>query len=139
MEEEAYNQYNKLEDSKRKILGIEKSGTEVQRDLHQHTEKMLNINNNVGVMNLEIDNSQGLIKRMLKRETKNKLLMCSVFFALVIIFLIILIVRLSGSSDSGLKQNLNNGDNYNNDNNKDKDNSFLNSINNSQNSLTNDN
>lgn len=109
-EDEAYRQYNKLEASKRKILEVEKRGTDIQRDLHQQTETMIKVNSNIGSMNIELNDSNSLVKKMLRREAKNKLLICSVFVVVVIIFLLILFVKLSGSSNSGLKQNLSNGE-----------------------------
>jgi hypothetical protein len=106
---EAYRQYDKLEVTKRKILEVEKTGTNIQRELHQHTETMVKVNSNIGSMNIEIDDSGSLIKQMLKREVKNKVLLCSVIVVVVIIFLVILFIKLSGGN-SGLKQNLSNGE-----------------------------
>ncbi len=100
-EDEAYKQYNKLENSKRTMLGIENSAVEIQKDLHKQTETIIKVNSNIGSMNVEIDDSHGLLRNMLRREVKNKIALLSIVVAIIVIFLIVLFIKLGGSEDKG--------------------------------------
>ena len=102
--DEAYKQYNKLENSKRNMLGIENNATEIQRELHKQTETMIKVNNNVGSMNIELDDSSTLIRKMLRREQRNKIILASVILIFIIIFLIVLFIKVSSNNDSSPKQ-----------------------------------
>lgn len=97
-EVEAYRQFSLLENSKKSILNIEGRSNDVQRELHSQSETMMKVSNNVGLMNMEIDDSDSIVKRMIKRENKNKIALVSIVVGVFILFLLILFFRMSGSS-----------------------------------------
>lgn len=104
--DEAYKQYNKLENSKRNILGVEKNASEIQRELYKQTETMIKVNNNVGSMNIELDDSSTLIRKMLRREQRNKIILASVIVIFIIIFLIVLFFKINSNNETAPKLNI---------------------------------
>lgn len=96
----AYKQYEKLEASKRKILEIEKTGIDAQRELHQQTNTMLRVNTNIQSMNIELDDSNKLTKAMLRRENKNKLMICMILIALALVIVISIFLQFSKDSSA---------------------------------------
>lgn len=105
--DESFKQYEKLEKAKRSVMGIDQTAIEVQKELYQQTNKMIKVNNGLSKMNLEIDDSNVVIKSMLKRESKNKLLIVGAASVFVILFIIILIVKFTGTSSSEVQQSFN--------------------------------
>lgn len=102
--DESFIHYNKLEAANRKILGVDQTATEIHKDLFRQTETMLRVNNNIGSMNLEIDSSDSVLRSMLRRESKNKLMIVLAASIVVLIFVFILVFKLGGSNASGLKE-----------------------------------
>lgn len=104
----SYKQFEKLDKATNNILDIESRGTIVSKELKNHTETMLRVNNNLEDMNGELGSSSNLIKKMLRREQRNKLIIVIFSITLIIIFLTILTMRLIGGkneSTSNLHQN----------------------------------
>lgn len=107
IDEYSYKQFEKLDKATNNILDIESRGNIVSKELKNHTETMLRVNNNLEDMNGELGSSSNLIKKMLRREQRNKLIIVVLSITLIIIFLTILTMRLIGGkneSSSNLHQ-----------------------------------
>lgn len=105
--DEGFKQYNKLEKAQRIVLGIDQTAIEVQKELHHQTSKMMRVNNGISTMNFEIDDSNSVLKTMLKRESKSRLLIFGVATVFVILFIVILIFKFSGASSAELQSDFN--------------------------------
>ena len=111
----AYKQFTKLENSTRNVLDIESRVNSTSRELHGQTEKMMKVNSNLDGMNNGLSTSSILIKKMLKRESRNKLIIVVVSIAFILIFLMIVVMKISekfstktnSSSSSTVKTNNN--------------------------------
>jgi hypothetical protein len=90
----AWNQLEKLEGAKRATLDIIQTGNEIGRELHSQTEKMGGIKEKLNSMNDEIDNSNSIIRRMMRRENRNKAIIAVFSIGLIIVFLIIMYFKL---------------------------------------------
>lgn len=92
-EEIANSQSLKLEQAKRQMIDIESRGNNIGQELHFQTMKMKNINENTSKMNNELNNSNGLLRGMLKRENRNRIVIGVFSFAFVLAFLFIFILK----------------------------------------------
>lgn len=101
IDEYSYKQFEKLDRATNNILDIESRGNLVSKELKNQTETMLRVNNNLEDMNEGLGTSSNLIKKMLRREQRNKLIIVVLSASLIFIFLTILAMRLfSGKNDS---------------------------------------
>jgi hypothetical protein len=92
-EEMAWYQSSKLEQAKRSAFEIEKVSLDVMNDLHGQSNQMKGINVKISDMNENIDKSDSLLSKMLKRENRNKLLLYGIGLILLIILCFVLIVK----------------------------------------------
>jgi hypothetical protein len=90
-EEVAYNQHSKLEQGKRAMLEIESGGNDALKQLHHQTKIMNNALNNLDNEIEVLDHSNSLMKRMLRRENRNKLLIAVFLIVIILISLIVAI------------------------------------------------
>jgi hypothetical protein len=77
-----------LENSKRKMIEIESVSINIMENLNRNNENLLNVNNKVTNLNKEIDSGALIIRRIFRKENKNKLMIIGLSMALIIIFLI---------------------------------------------------
>ena len=107
-DEVVWNSFEKLEKAKRSTIEMENVSIEIARDLHNQTDKMKNIGSKVGDMNRELAVSTGLIGRMMRLQRRNKLIIGLFSLFLIMTFLVILYVKISGeSSNSNSNSNSN--------------------------------
>lgn len=99
-EEVIYQQFNKLEEAQRNILDIEGRGNNISRELNSQTEVMLRVNSNIDGMNEGLTASGSLIKKMWRRESRNKLVIVSVAIFFIFIFITIIMMKISSSSST---------------------------------------
>ncbi len=121
-DEAVYKQFNKLEEAQRNILDIENRGNSISRELNTQTEVMLRVNSNIDGMNEGLTASGSLIKKMWRRETRNKLIIATVAIFFVFIFVTILFMKLSSGGEvrvvnQGSASRLTNEDNFDNNSN----------------------
>lgn len=106
IDEYSYKQFEKLDRATNNILDIESRGNLVSKELKNQTETMLRVNNNLEDMNEGLGTSSNLIKKMLRREQRNKLIIVVLSASLIFIFLTILAMRLfSEKNDSSSMNN----------------------------------
>jgi hypothetical protein len=77
-----------LENSKRKMIEIESVSINIMENLNRNNENLLNVNNKVSNLNKEIDFGAIIIRRIFRKENKNKLLIIGFSMALIIIFVL---------------------------------------------------
>lgn len=99
-EEVVYQQFNKLEEAQRNILDIEGRGNSISRELNSQTEVMLRVNSNIDAMNDGLTASGSLIKKMWRRESRNKLVIASVAIFFIFIFITIIMMKFSSGSST---------------------------------------
>ena len=97
-EEKAWNQYENLENAKRKTIEMESISIDVARELHGHTEKMKGTNLKLTDLNKEISSSNKLITGMFRRAYRNKIVLVLFSLTLICIFLMIVYLKLFGSN-----------------------------------------
>ena len=90
-EEVAYNQHSKLEQGKRAMLEIESGGNDALKQLHHQTKIMNNALNNLDNEIEVLDHSNSLMKRMLRRENRNKMLVAVCLIIIIIVSLIVVL------------------------------------------------
>ena len=74
---------------------MENISIEVMRNLEHNTNNMKGINSKVGDMNVELDHSQSIMTRILKKENRNKVVIAIFSILLFIVFGIILYFKFS--------------------------------------------
>jgi hypothetical protein len=89
-EEKAWEQHDALEDVKRKTRQIEGMSIEVMKDLEKQTGKMKSTAGRLESTDKQLDESNGIITRMLRRENRNKTIIAVTGGLSVLAFLIIL-------------------------------------------------
>lgn len=95
-----YQQFNKLDEAQRNILDIEGRGNSISRELNNQTEVMIRVNSNLDGMNEGLTSSGSLIKKMWRRETRNKLVIVSVAIFFIFIFVTIILMKISSGSEA---------------------------------------
>jgi hypothetical protein len=93
-DEVAWNQLEKIQVAKRATIDIMQSSNDIGKELHGQTEKMSGIKEKLNNMNGEIDNSNSLIRRMMRRENRNKAIIAVFSIGLILVFLIIMYFKL---------------------------------------------
>ena len=126
-DEEAYNQSNKLDYGKRKMLEIEHDTKNIGKELNSHTDKIRKTDARIVNMGESLDDSDNLVTKMIKRERRNKLLIYGLIVFFCILFIIIVISKFGGNSDKPAYNTEDNKDNTDNINLKLNDNSISNS------------
>lgn len=96
-EELAWNQYEKLEKAKRTSYEMENISIEVAKELKGHTEIIKTAKDKLIEINGEINSSNSLISRMLRREYRNKIVLLMFCFAFLLIFLAIVYYKVFGA------------------------------------------
>lgn len=89
-EEIAWNQNEKLQNAKRKTIEMESVSIDVMRNLDKQSDQMKIVGNKIVDLNSEIDQSQDLINRMLRRENRNKIIIILFTLSLVLILILYL-------------------------------------------------
>ena len=93
-DELVWNQLEKIEGAKRATIEMEHISLEVSKELYSQSEKMGGISEKLKSMNGEIDNSNSLIRRMMRRENRNKAMIAIFSIFLIFLFLTILYFKL---------------------------------------------
>jgi hypothetical protein len=89
-EEMAWEQHQNLEQGKRKAIETEKVSFDIMLNLDRQTNQMKGIRDNMFVLNQNVDKSESIITRMMRRENRNKiyiLIFSSIFILLFCVFL----------------------------------------------------
>lgn len=96
----SYQQFSQLEKAQRSILDIEHRGNNIAKELNSHTDVMLKVNNNIDNMNEGLTSSDSLIRKMWKRQVKNRVMIAVVGISLLLIFLTIIFMKIGVFSSS---------------------------------------
>ena len=97
-------QNDSIEEIKRKTYDIENTGKNIMTNLNTQNDQMRSVRDNIKGLNGEIDESNGIISRMLRRENRNKLIIIIFFVILVIIFILIVMYKFkSAKTPEGTK------------------------------------
>ena len=97
-------QNDSIEEIKRKTYDIENTGKNIMTNLNTQNDQMRSVRDNIKGLNGEIDESNGIISRMLRRENRNKLIIIIVSVILVIIFILIVMYKFkSAKTPEGTK------------------------------------
>ncbi len=94
----AWSQGEKLEGAKRDMLKMEGVGNDIMRDLHGQTDQLKDITGNVGNMNMELEQSNSIMGRIMKIENRNKIIIAAVAIVILIGLILILYFKLAPSS-----------------------------------------
>ena len=86
-------QNDSIEEIKRKTYEIENTGKNIMTNLNTQNDQMRSVRDNIKGLNGEIDESNGIISRMLRRENRNKLIIIIFSVILVIIFILIVMYK----------------------------------------------
>lgn len=97
-------QNDSIEEIKRKTYDIENTGKNIMTNLNTQNDQMRSVRDNIKGLNGEIDESNGIISRMLIRENRNKLIIFIFSVILVIIFILIVMYKFkSAKTPEGTK------------------------------------
>ena len=97
-------QNDSIEEIKRKTYDIENTGKNIMTNLNTQNDQMRSVRDNLKGLNGEIDESNGIISRMLRRENRNKLIIIIFSVILVIIFILIVMYKFkSAKTPEGTK------------------------------------
>lgn len=97
-------QNDSIEEIKRKTYDIENTGKNIMTNLNTQNDQMRSVRDNIKGLNGEIDESNGIISRMLRRENRNKLIIIIFSVILVIIFILIIMFKFkSAKTPEGTK------------------------------------
>ena len=79
-----------LENAKRMTLEMEQSSIGIMRGLEENNQKLGDVNNKVISLNGELDDSNGIMTRILKKENRNKLVIAGFCIVLTVAFIAII-------------------------------------------------
>lgn len=97
-------QNDSIEEIKRKTYDIENTGKNIMTNLNTQNDQIRSVRDNIKGLNGEIDESNGIISRMLRRENRNKLIIIIFSVILVIIFILIIMFKFkSAKTPEGTK------------------------------------
>ena len=97
-------QNDSIEEIKRKTYDIENTGKNIMTNLNTQNDQIRSVRDNIKGLNGEIDESNGIISRMLRRENRNKLIIIIFSVILVIIFILIVMYKFkSAKTPEGTK------------------------------------
>ena len=97
-------QNDSIEEIKRKTYDIENTGKNIMTNLNTQNDQMRSVRDNIKGLNGEIDESNGIISRMLRRENRNQLIIIIFSVILVIIFILIVMYNFkSAKTPEGTK------------------------------------
>lgn len=85
----AYKQQQSLEQAKRVALDIEHQSIGIMNGLEQNNQVLRGVNNKVSNLNSNLDTSNSIMTRILKKENRNKLIIAGFSVLLLTIFSII--------------------------------------------------
>lgn len=97
-EELAWSQYEKLEKAKRTTYEMENISIEVAKELNGQSQKIKSVKDKLSDVNEEINSSNSLISRMLRREYRNKIVVLMFCLAFILIFLAIVYYKFFGAA-----------------------------------------
>ena len=86
----AWKQTSKIEAATRIALEMEHVSIGIMSGLEQNNQKLKGTNNKVTGLNDELDNSNGIMTRILKKENRNKLIIAGFSAVLFIAFIVII-------------------------------------------------
>ena len=89
-EELAWGQHQMLERAKTSSKQIESMSTEVMKELESQSGQLRGIKAKVNDIDQNIDRSNNLINRMMRRENRNKILISTFALSLLIVFCLIM-------------------------------------------------
>jgi hypothetical protein len=76
------------------MIEMDNVGLEIMNDLEHQNEIMKGVSTKLNDMNVNIENSNSLINRMIRRENRNKMIIFIFAMLIIFSFLIILCVKL---------------------------------------------
>lgn len=90
----ALKQSSNLEKAKMVAIDMEHVSIGIMNGLHENNQKLSGVNKKVSTLNSELDNSSGIMGRILKKENRNKLIIVGFSLLLALVFLIIIYSKL---------------------------------------------
>ena len=93
-------QNDSIEEIKRKTYDIENTGKNIMTNLNMQNDQMRSVRDNIKALNGEIDESNGIVSRMLRRENRNKLIIILFSVIIAIIFILIVIYKFKSTKTS---------------------------------------
>ena len=91
IEKEVFSQSLNLENSKRSMIEMESVSINIMGNLKRNNENLLNINNKVEDLSKEIDNGNTIMRRIFRKENKNKIVIA--VFTMIFLLMFVLIVN----------------------------------------------
>jgi predicted RND superfamily exporter protein len=101
-EEVAMEQMNKIDCVKRTTIEMEHISLEICKDLNRQTETMKGVQTKLTDVNKELQGSNSLISRMMRREHRNRAIITIFSVGFVMTFLVILYFKLFPSAKAKL-------------------------------------
>ena len=89
----AWKQNSNIENAKRIAIEMEHMSIGIMSGLEDNNQKLKGTNNKVTGLNDELDNSNGIMTRILKKENRNKLVIAGFSVILFIAFIVIIYLR----------------------------------------------
>lgn len=86
----AYKQQQSLEQAKRVAIEIEHNSIGIMNGLERNNEMIRGVNTKVANLNNNLDNSNSIMGRILKKENRNKLIIAGFSVVLLTVFSVIL-------------------------------------------------
>ena len=99
-EELAWQQGEKLEGAKRSAIEMEGVSMHIMHDLDHQTNQLKIIHSKTNEMSGELEESNSIMGRIMKRENRNKVIIGVFSFIIVLAFILILYFKLAPSSSS---------------------------------------
>ena len=96
-------QNDSIEEIKRKTYDIENTGKNIMTNLNTQNDQMRSVRDNIKVLNGEIDESNGIVSRMLRRENRNKLIIIAFTIILAILFILIVMYKFKSKTPTESK------------------------------------
>jgi hypothetical protein len=87
-------QSNNIENAKRIAIEMEHVSIGIMSGLHENNQKLTGVNTKVGTLNSELNMSNGIMTRILKKENRNKLIIGGFSVALILAFIFIIYYKL---------------------------------------------
>jgi len=91
----AWKQNHKIENAKMQVIEMEHSSIKIMEGLEQNNNSLKGINCKVNGLNDQLEDSNSIMGRMLKKENRNKLIIAAFTIFIVSAFLVIVFFKLS--------------------------------------------
>lgn len=90
----SFNSFNKLQQAARSTIEMENMSGNILGDLNTQSGQMKGVSSKVGLINEDLDSSNGILVKMISRQNRDKKLIILLGIILSVIFLSVLIYKL---------------------------------------------